>query len=148
MTEEFKVILRDYNKSIDEPYIYSSWRNSWYYSSIVKPKGNPKQIFQRQTQKIKEILEKAQIRIACLDIDPVVIIGYSISRNNHLDWIYVKSDYRKNGIGTMLFPKNIETVTNDFTKIGEVIFKKKYLKTQGEENVRRNSENRQADQRI
>ena len=126
------VIPRDYIPEEDEAYIFSSWRNSSYYSALQKPKGLPETFFSKQSQKIANILKNAKVRIACLDESPKTIIGYSVSTGKHLDWIYVKSDYRKVGIGKILMPKDIETFTDQLTKIGDAIVKKKNLKIIGE----------------
>lgn len=122
------IVVRDFYPDWDSACIYATWRNSAYYGV---PRGTecPKGFFSNLTQKIKEILKTAKVRIACLSDDPSIIIGYSVVSGTHLDWIYVKTEYRHMGIGKMLFPKDIETVTDHFTKIGRVIAEKKNLKT-------------------
>lgn len=124
-----KVILRDFDKERDQAFIYASWRNGWFYSNIKKPDLPDNEVFRDKTAQIKQILNKAAIKIACLDETPNVIIGYSIATGTHLDWIYVKVEYRNKGIGALLMPKNIETVTKDLTDIGKCLVKKKNLKT-------------------
>lgn len=135
------VIIREYDPS-DEAYIYSAWRNNSYYSAVKKPEGAPSAFFTRQSQKIKKILEKALIKIACFQDTPTVIVGYSVSTGTNLDWIFVKPDYRLKGIGKLLMPKDIKTVSKeDLTKIGRNIVEKKNLKFKGEENGRNRQEN-------
>jgi GNAT superfamily N-acetyltransferase len=138
--DEISVILRDYNPLTDEAYIYASWRNSSYYSAFNKPRGAPEIYFRKQTLKIKDILDSnPAIKIACLEHHPETIIGYSIATGSHLDWIYVKSDYRGIGVGSLLLPKNIKTVTGDLTKVGHALVHKKNL-TIGESNGRTNTQ--------
>jgi GNAT superfamily N-acetyltransferase len=123
------IVIRDFDPDIDQAYIYASWRNSSYYSSINPNESiPPKAFFSFKTAAIKKTLKEAEIRIACLKEAPAVIIGYSVITNKHLDFVYVKSDYRNQGIGTLLVPKDIETVTSELTKIGKVIALKKNLK--------------------
>jgi len=126
-----RVVVRDFYPDLDSACIYATWRNSAYYG-VPRGTEDPKLFFSDLTQKIKEILPHATVRIACLESDPATILGYSVTTGTHLDWIYVKVDYRSMGIGKMLMPKNIETVTNHLTKIGKVIIEKKKLKTKGE----------------
>jgi ribosomal protein S18 acetylase RimI-like enzyme len=102
-SEEFNVVLRPFDPEQDLAMVITSWRNSAYYRS------------------------------AGLEHNPQVIIGYSVFTNTHLDWIYVKDDYRRNGIGSILCPKSIQTYPKEQTKIGFAILNKKNP-TPGESN--------------
>lgn len=146
MDEACLVVIRDYNEPLDIACIYSTWRKSAYYSAEPKIMESPTQFFKNQNEKIKKILPKAVIKIACLEDDPIVIVGYSICTGTHLDFVYVKTDYRRKGIGALLVPKNIETVTDQLTVIGKAIVDKKKLKTRGESDGR--SEDRQKNKGI
>lgn len=125
--DEARVVLRAFDKDRDQAFIYGTWRNSSYHSAEVKPEEIPKIFFSQMTKKIRETLDVAQVKIACLSDDPQLIIGYSIARGDHLDFIYVKDDYREKGIGQMLMPKDIKTVTKHLTKIGKILVDKKNL---------------------
>lgn len=126
--DEVSVIIRPFEPNTDQACIYSTWRNAAYYGMTPRnPKGNGKNFFKQQTALIKDILKDAYVRIACLKDDPMTIIGYSVTTGTHLDFIYVKVEYRNKKIGTMLMPKNIETVTSRLTKIGEVLVDRKKL---------------------
>lgn len=98
------VIIRDIEQEKDLPFIYATWRNSWYYGLKDKPKDSPKLAFIKQTVKIREILKDASTRIACLQDDLSIIIGYVVFTGSNLDWIYVKKSYRNKGIGKLLMP--------------------------------------------
>lgn len=131
MKDEVSVVIRSFNPEMDQACVYSTWRNSAYYG--VPHRTNPaKPFFKQMTRFIAETLLSATVRVACLEDDPRTIVGYSVSTGNHLDWIYVKVDFRGKGIGTLLVPKNIETYTDRITKIGEKIVEKKNLKLKGE----------------
>lgn len=123
-----RVVIRYYSPEQDQPFIYATWRSSSFYGTLNPIKMNPDKYFKDQTAKIKNILKNAIVKIACLEDDPQFIVGYSVSTDNHLDWIYVKADYRCKGIGTVLMPKNIKTVTDQYTKIGNTIAIKKNFK--------------------
>ena len=147
--DEAIVILRDFNQDLDQAYIYASWRNNSYYSAEKRPEGKASDFFTKQSRKIKTILQIAKIKIACFKDTPNVIVGYSVAIKNHLCFIFVKPDYRLRGIGALLMPKDIQTVTDELTKVGKILVDKKNLVTQGEFNGHTNqSKDRQTDQRI
>ncbi len=67
----------------------------------------------------------AVVNLAVLSDDPDVVLGFSVSRGNILDYVHVQKDMRKLGIGTKLVPKEIDTVTH-LTKTGLTIWGSKY----------------------
>ncbi len=122
------VICRPFDREKDQAFVYSSWcRAALYGVPHRTPNHDGKKFFKEQTIKINDILKHAQVRVACMEHDPRMIVGYSVHTGSHLDWIYVKVEYRKKGIGTLLFPAGIETVTNQLTKIGAAIAAHKKL---------------------
>lgn len=137
--EEIKIVLRPFIPDLDQACVYSTWRNSAFYG-VPRRTAESKSLaektriafFKGMTRDIREILKSATVRIACFEDDPGMILGYSVAIGSHLNWIYVKVEYRLKGIGRMLMPKDILTVTNHLTKIGEVIVDKKKLKVKGE----------------
>lgn len=141
--DDVSVVIRDFNSQDDEPFIYSSWRNSSYYSSNSKAPGSASKYFTEKSKQIKDILEKAQVRIACLKDSPATMVGYCVYTGDHLNWLYVKTDYRKKGIGTLLMPKTIKSVDEKTTRVGEFLAHKKNLKTIGESKDGRNESTNQ-----
>lgn len=119
------IVLRRFDPDRDQAFLYSSWRNSSYYHAAVPTTDSSADYFKKQTARIKRTLEKATVEIACLADCPSVIVGYVVYTGKHLDWIYVKQDYREKGIGRLLMPKLIETFTDSVTKIGAVLLEKK-----------------------
>jgi GNAT superfamily N-acetyltransferase len=67
----------------------------------------------------------AIVRVAVLSDDHDVVLGFSVSRGNILDYVYVHVDQRRMGIGTNLLPKGIDTVSH-MTNTGLTIWKGKY----------------------
>lgn len=128
--DEARIIVRPFETDLDQAFIYATWRNSMYYGSREYKAREPKEAFKELTQEIRDILRHAKVRIACLEDAPTVIIGYCVFTDAHLDWVYVKEDFRQRGVGTLLVPKDIRTYTEMRTKIGNAILEKK----QGEEN--------------
>lgn len=118
----------------DRNFILATWLRGAYYGdswfSLI-----PKNIFMEQYHKVLEnflLRAGVNIQVACLKEDPEVILGYSVSRNikngeadiSILDWVFVKSAWRKIGIAKMLMPNRINTVTH-LTKAGLSIMKQK-----------------------
>lgn len=137
MNEELEgeIILRKLNKSQDEPFIYSTWPRSLFYSP-AEPIKIKKSLFIKQMLKyIDQALDNFQITIACLKEYPDSIIGYSVIHKNTLEWIYIKEAYRHSGIATFLLKKH---KIDDFnpshlTKIGQGIINEKKLFKKKEE---------------
>lgn len=63
------------------------------------------------------------IRLALLGEDQDVILGFSMTRKNILDYVHVHKDVRHQGIGKSLISKEITTITH-LTKNGLAIWPK------------------------
>lgn len=68
------------------------------------------------------------IRIAVLSDDLDLALGFSISRPNILDYVYVKREVRGNGIGKTLLPISFTIITH-LTKQADQIRNNKYKET-------------------
>lgn len=107
----------------DVNFIYASWLRGLYYGNTFYGEI-PKDIFMANYHKVLEVLlSKATVRVACLKDDPEVILGYSITRYTStgdvaLDWIFVKSAWRRIGIGKSLVQDNTNVVTH-MSKVGK-----------------------------
>jgi hypothetical protein len=53
-----------------------------------------------------------QVRLAVLGDDSDVVLGFSCSRGDVLDYVHVHKDYRRNGIGCSLISEGIQTITH------------------------------------
>jgi hypothetical protein len=116
----------------DEPFIYSTWRNGLFYGSLNKENFPPaEQFFREYTARIKQILalpkDFLDIRVACIQDAPEVIIGYAVFTGDlHLEWVYVKDQFRGKGVARFLTVRT-KTVSPELTKSGAAIVKKKNL---------------------
>jgi predicted DNA-binding protein YlxM (UPF0122 family) len=131
------IVIRQYNPNTDAPLLFASWRNSiWFDAHPAELKPNP--VFYRiMTKKINNMLRnpETEIRIACLADDCDEIKGYSVFCSNILEFVYVKLDYRHQGIATLL-SKGFSSITKPMTKIGKAIADKKNLKIKENQNGR------------
>jgi hypothetical protein len=72
------------------------------------------------------------IKVACLREEPNIILGYSVTRKlavgtqvvGVLDWVFVKSAWRKIGIAKLLVPQDVEACSH-LTKSGLAIMRQK-----------------------
>lgn len=111
----------------DINFILSTMLKGLYYGSKFWQEVEQESFFLHYEPFVKTLMLKSSIQIACLEDDPDVILGYSMSRANVLDFIFVKKSYRKLGIGRLLYPSSIDTVSQ-ITDIGNSIRKKLNLK--------------------
>lgn len=100
------IIVRPYQPN-DDALIYSTWtKNRWYSCGRrEKPQPNKAQWFRDMIDMIKDIIGTGSVLIACSSEDPNLIAGYIASKDRKPVWIYVKENYRKQGIGTLLKKK-------------------------------------------
>lgn len=68
--------------------------------------------------------KEAQVKLAVLADDPDVCLGWSLSEEPKLHFVFVKRDYRKQGIGAALMPKHFNQITH-LTKIAFSIWNNK-----------------------
>ncbi len=118
--------VRDYKES-DKSFILATFLRGLYYGdswfSLID-----KNIFMDNYKHIAEKIlnnPKTFIKVACLMEDPDVILGYSILGDNFqtIHWVYVKSNFRKAGIGKALVPRFATAVTH-LTSLGKSLLEK------------------------
>lgn len=115
-----KVVVRD-GKLSDEAFIYSTWLRPLYYGNDAMSdidKGAFMIFMHRRVEQIFE-LPAVNIKIACLEDAPDVILGYSVIEWRRLWWVYVKKAWREMGIAKKLVPSHINSCAylTDFGKM-------------------------------
>ena len=129
------VIMRKIDTSKDLPFIYSTWRNSLWNDHKRPETEDSSSFYSSETKRIKLLsLPDLYAWVACLSDDHDFILGYSVSIDLNLERVYVRADYRKQGIGTML-AAYFKTISPPQTKIGKAIAKKKNLRVEGFETL-------------
>lgn len=113
--------------------IYSKWLHSLRYGNDAYKKIKSKTYYDNYHDFIENLLKKPDsiIRLAVLSSDHDVVLGFAVSREDVLDYIYVHQDYRNNKIGANLIPGGITTFSH-ITKIAKNIWQSnaKYKKLQ------------------
>lgn len=112
--------------------IFTRWLRSLRYGNPLVKKINSDDYYKNYHQFITNLLAKPDslVRIAALSDDHDICLGFSVSREDVLDYIHVHSDYRKIGVGKALCPDGITTFSH-ITITGLMIWQRsKYKKLQ------------------
>lgn len=121
-----RIKFRDYEPE-DAAFIYDTWLNGLRGGNDLFKEIEINRYYRYYRSVIKFLMERYEVtkKIACLEEDEDVLLGYSITEGDTLHWIYVKPHWRKFGIGNNLLPDKIKKVTH-LTNMGKSILKKKY----------------------
>lgn len=121
------VITRNYDPQVDNPFIFSTWRNAIWFDTHKEDEVDHV-YFRVMTKEIRRILERqnTEVKVACLKEDPDHIIGYGVVDNGTIEFVYIKIDYRNQGIAILL-TKGFVDIAKPKTRLGVIIAKKKDL---------------------
>jgi hypothetical protein len=94
--------------------IFSRWLRSLRYGNPLFRKMRSKEYFDHYHIYIENLLSKpdSEIRLAVLSDDHDNVLGFSVVREDVLDYIHVHDNNRNVGIGKSLLPKNVTTFTH------------------------------------
>jgi hypothetical protein len=122
------IVLRKFDPEGDSGFIYASWRNALWFDDKIRDERLAHSFFSKASKAIKAVLAypTLSVRIACLQDDHNLIVGYSVLVGDHMDWIYVKIDYRNKGIGRLL-SRGVKTYSDPQTTIGKAILASHHL---------------------
>jgi GNAT superfamily N-acetyltransferase len=107
----------------DIPYIYSTILPSAWLGNPFFKKIKREIFFPNYRVIIDSIVQgkEVEILVACFMEDPNLILGYSISCNDVLHYVYVKGAYRRKGLGKMLIPNKQLNKVSHYTTMGEFL---------------------------
>jgi GNAT superfamily N-acetyltransferase len=110
-----------------KPLIYSKWLRSLRFGNDYFLRILQDAYYKSYHRYITSILDSkdALVCLAVLSDDRDVVLGFSVSRGNILDYVHVHKDYRGNGIAKALVPRCIDTFTH-ITKLAQRILDEKY----------------------
>jgi hypothetical protein len=111
----------------DINFILSTALKGLYYGSKFWAEIDQDCFFKNYEPFLKTLMLKFNIKVACLEDDPDVILGWIMHHNETVDFVFVKKSYRKLGIARLLWPDNVTTVSH-ITDIGNAVRKKMNLK--------------------
>lgn len=109
--------------------VFSRWLNSLRYGNPLFEKVDRDTFYDQYRCFIQNLLNKPDsvIRLAVLTEDHDVVLGFSVCREDVLDYVHVHKDQRKQGIAKHLIPSVITTITHlTKTAIGIFSYNEKY----------------------
>lgn len=114
-------------KESDKAFIYSTFLRGVYYGHPFFTAIEKSAFFAHYPRVLDKLLSVADVQVLCLSEDQDLILGFSITRPNIIDYVFVKPAWRKQGLAKLLLPGTYEYVTH-ITRPGEAIAKSKKLK--------------------
>ncbi len=107
--------------------IYAKWLRSLRYGNDLFRLIDSEGYYRTYHRVIAGYLAKpdTMVRLAVLAEDIDVVLGFSVSRNETLDYVYVNREFRRLGVGTQLVPRSTKVVTH-LTKTALTIWGSKY----------------------
>lgn len=111
----------------DKAFILSSWLKGQRFGHDFFKAIEPSAYYTTYSAQIEKLLAlpTTAVVICCLSEEPDVIIGYSITTvPDTLHWVFVKEQWRKQGVANRLVAPMIKTVTS-ITKPGLAIARKR-----------------------
>lgn len=96
------------------PMIYARWLRSLWKGNATFHKVSKHTYYENYPKFINNLLDKPDslVRLAVLSDDHDVVLGFSISREDVLDYVHVHTDYRRLGIARLLLPSGTTTFSH------------------------------------
>lgn len=116
-------------KNIPKQYknlIYSKWLRTLRYGNDYFKLIDSHSYYSVYERYIAHTLDKPTVvvRFAVLSIDQDVVLGFSVSQENTLHYVYTHKDNRRQGIARSLVPFTVKTITH-LTKTGLTLWNSK-----------------------
>lgn len=119
-----EILIREPLES-DVPFLVSTWRNALLYSSPTFSHIRRKSFVERYTPIITKLLANSEVRVACLESDPDIILGYLVGQEDMLHFVYIKKAWRNQGMCNLLLGHNKYKIITHITKTGLALAYKK-----------------------
>lgn len=119
-----KVILRSFNPETDSGLIYDVYPKAVWYGADEPINMSKDDFFREIFNLMKGQLIYQDVHIACMEDNPDTILGFSIIDKGTLEFVFVKTHVRDEGIGTLLIRNKYRTInTRNITKTGAAILR-------------------------
>lgn len=109
-----------------EAMVFSRWLRSLRNGAPWFEHIDSEAFYKNYHSYIENLMQKPDslIKLAILTEDPDVVLGFSVSRENVLDYVHVQHEQRKQGIGSKLLPPMMTTMSH-LTQLGMEIWQKR-----------------------
>jgi len=119
INNELKISIREPEET-DIPFFFTTWLHGLYYGNSWFNAIDKDVFYEKYHEVLKLLLGRSSLRVACMEDEPDVILGYSVFTDTTLHWVFVKKAWRKLGIAKRLIPQDINTVSH-LTKLGKAL---------------------------
>lgn len=94
--------------------VFARWLRSFRAGNPFLKKASPAEYYKHYHKHIEMLLSKpdSTVRLAVLSDDHDVVLGFSVAREDVLDYVHVQKDHRRQGIAKMLIPQGITTMSH------------------------------------
>lgn len=99
----------------DINFIYATWLRSYRSGSSIGRQARNTVYYREYNKVIDHLLNSSTIKVACLDDDPLIILGYAVFDRDNIHYIFVKEAFRRLGIARRLVESSLilpETCTH------------------------------------
>lgn len=110
------------HKSLPQKYlnlVRTKWMRSFRYGNVYIKLTDSNSYFKAYSPYLDRLIYQPQttVRLAVLDSDQDIVLGFSVTSGNVLHYVFVGKDYRFQGIAKLLVPFDITEFTH-LTKTG------------------------------
>ena len=109
------------------PYIYGKFKRSLRHGNDYFSLMDQENFSKAYDVFIPHLISKSILRLAALKSDRDILLGFSLIEDAKLHYVFVQAEFRKLGIGKMLIPHAIDTITH-VTKMGLQLWSSKLPK--------------------
>lgn len=110
---EIRILIRHFDPDGDSGMIFGTMLKGIYFGSKRYKQIHLRDFMGPKQEYLVDLVEKADIYIACTSDDADTVLGYAILYQGILEWVFVKPIFRRQGIASLLL-KN-----KDFKAINE-----------------------------
>lgn len=105
-----------------EPMIYSKWLRSLKFGNPAYKCLESSVYYKGYHDFIEKLMAKPDsvVRLAVLTDDQDIALGFSVAREDVLDYVHVQKDYRRQGIAKKLLPPKVTMFTHFTLVAGEI----------------------------
>lgn len=96
------------------PLIFARWLRSFRFGNPYLRKSDAGDYYRHYHKYIEMLLSKpdTMVRLAVLSDDHDIVLGFSVAREDVLDYVHVQANHRRQGIAKKLIPPGITTVSH------------------------------------
>lgn len=130
LMDSYKISLFSCRKEGLLPYrglIFSRFLNGIRYGNPLLARSDSRGFYRAYHALLERLLSRPDctVRVAVLTDDPDVALGFSIARPDVLDFVFVKRDARRQGIGRALLPAAFSRFSQS-TQLGDLIVERSF----------------------